>query len=59
MKNFNVTFTLTHESYNGYTHRDGKRSFPVEARNRGSAIKKARKQVDACYDVVCTQIEEI
>lgn len=48
-KKFIVTFLIEHESYNGYTHKDGERSFEVEAINSKSAEKKAHKLFNKEY----------
>ena len=56
MKNFNVSFLLYHESYNGYNHCDGWSDFKVQARGELSAIKKAKKLVRSCYDIRQTQV---
>lgn len=43
MEKFKVSFLTYHESYNGYDHSDGWSDYMVEARNRDSAINKAKK----------------
>ena len=41
MKKFRVDFTLNHESFGGYDHCDGVKSFEVEAASSRSAKNKA------------------
>jgi len=43
MKTFIVTIQLSHESYNGYDHKDGHLNYEVKARNADSARNKAKK----------------
>ncbi len=61
MKKFNVTVQYSHESFGGYTHRDGSEIFLVEARNHDSARKKALKIARSKTNYECSAncIEEL
>ena len=44
MKKWEVTLNIGHESYGGYDHKDGDETHLVDALNRTSAVKKAKKR---------------
>ena len=43
MKTYTVKIELSHESFNGYDHKDGIETYEVPARNEDSAERKAMK----------------
>ncbi len=43
MKTYTVTVELSHESFGGYDHKDGRYDYVVTAKDRGDAKKKALK----------------
>jgi len=58
MKKYEVLLLESHESFNGYDH-DSWREYIVYARNKKSAINKAKKQTGFGYVVLREKVKEI
>lgn len=61
LKSLRVTFQVGHESFGGSEHKDGSRSYVVQAIHHISAIKKAKAMLGKdsnCY-ILSVEVEEI
>ena len=58
MKEFIATVEISHESFGGYTHKDGQETYIVRAKNKTSAVSKVKRHIRKmgggyCRRVIC------